>query len=132
MTLDSKCKFCQRPVSLVISDDYPGVFAALVPLAACNRCSDLKERERRITEALESACARVLGNRRPSKEWLEKERDIMTKLSKAYVRFVGEWCGVPELGWEEDLVNQLMEHPAQIGAITRTIWTTARDSKRLL
>ena len=129
MIIETTCKYCKKPLRLEIPDDMKGIFSQIVPLACCDRCASLKERQRAITHALEASCNRLIANPNPKEDWLAKEREILTSVTKAYVRMVGDWYNMRDLPWEEGLVDALLKSPRSVSTVVGAIWETAKQNQ---
>ena len=56
MIVDATCKFCSKPLRLIVDDLYQEDSQKLYPLAACDTCADYRVRRRIIVERLKWIC----------------------------------------------------------------------------
>lgn len=135
--LQVKCKFCQRPIDIEIDPAYPVDRDPhkLIALAACNNCADLRDRQRRLVESLQSLCMNYAHGGRSAAE-VEHTQRALTALTKAYVRLVQDWLNIPEFPWDEAMLSAFMDRPRNFSDHLRRIWIAARrfksDQDRLL
>lgn len=132
MIIDGKCKFCSCTLHLVIDDEYhaqgdPFHLLALTKLAACNRCSDLRERRRLLHERLIQVCANLIANPK-DEDTRSRARDLLEPLTKKYVKLISEWTG-QQLVWEEDMVSPFIAAPKAIGKHLRLLWGLTKQQQ---
>lgn len=133
MTHKTQCKFCQRPLSLVIDDDYAklGDPYHLMKLACCDWCAALRENHRRLFHHITRVCLSFACEPKPKDDYRQEVQDALTGLTKKYVKLVAEWHNVPGLAWEETLVANIMDKPKDYGMALQVVWKTARDLNRI-
>lgn len=157
MIADASCKFCKRPLKLELDDNFMALAsvkqetergrarraapviaasefnpASLIALAACNRCADHKRAGQDLADAIKKACLRFSLVRKPSEDLLKATGTALEALTKKYVRLVAAYCGVPELAWEEAIVQDLLAKPEAWNVVLVMIWKNARAAKTLL
>ncbi len=126
MRILAKCKFCGKPLSLEVADDFHefGTMTLetdkgsmkLADLASCNRCADYRVERRRIFDRIKIQCMDLLGGA-VKKENLPKTRDALTGLVKRYMRLLSEHKEVPMPDWDEAIVDGIMEKPGNYALI---------------
>lgn len=128
----TNCKFCKAPITLTIDDSYPLLRDPnkLLPLSACNSCADARVWRRKLENKIRFAC-RVLSvsGKHATTELLAKSRSSLTKLSQDYARMIAQWNKMQGMSWDEECVEQLMEHPDQWPDILSTMWKTFDETQ---
>lgn len=126
------CQFCKMPITVEADDSYAalGDPFKLLPLAACNQCADLRVSRRRI-EAKVRFLSRVIqmaGNN-ATDTLLKSSRETLTKLTQDYAKMIARWNKLEGMAWDEECVNQIMDHPERWGDILSQLWKTFRQSQ---
>ena len=152
MTVAAKCKFCQKPLSLEVDEEFmllgnpdppkPGRRRVALPVefslekllavACCNRCGDHKVANRELAKKIKRVCLAFDAVRNPSKASKDRFQGIIEALTKQYVRLVGDYLGLPDLAWEADMADMIVDSPDNYGHVLRAIWKTGREARRLL
>ncbi len=122
MTLiKANCKFCKRPLSLHIDDDYAKTKDphGLLPMACCNSCSDYMEKRRSVFYAVKDYCMRLFSGEVKAKkdEDKAKAREILTKLVQRYMRVIADHRDLPMPQWDEVLVDDIMAKPGNFSSV---------------
>ncbi len=134
MTLiKANCKFCKRPLSLHIADDYLKLQEKhnellkkalcapvnLIPMACCNSCSDYMEKRRSVFYAVKDYCMRLFSGEVKAKkdEDKAKAREILTKLVQRYMRVIADHRDLPMPQWDEVLVDDIMAKPGNFSSV---------------
>lgn len=122
-TVQGKCKFCERPLSIEVDSEYAGLGDPykLLELLSCQRCSALRVRQRNIVNGLKIVSA-------PDFERDRKEPG--ERLLRAYCTLISEWLGIePALEWQPELLAEYLRCPGEPGPILGKIWKTAKWAK---
>ena len=135
MIVKSKCQFCSKELHLEIDDDYAklGDPFKLTRLASCNRCSDLKTRQRKLERRMEYFTG-LLRVKMTDKE-SENLRLSMGKTSQDYLRCICEFLRVDYVDWDESILDALMTVPlppkvSNLGDVVRRMWAMAKHPKQ--
>lgn len=130
MIIKGECKFCKRPLELKVDDDYAatGDPFKLVRLASCNRCADLRTRQRRIEKSIETLSGSLLCH--PSNEERVTTREGLCRTTKSLLKIACEWYHAEGVAWEEAIVDQIMTHPEKLSVVTARIWQMARNASQ--
>jgi hypothetical protein len=133
MTKDVVCKFCKKPVTLTVSDDYAqlGDPFKIMAMAACNQCVDKREEHRALQERIKLACMNYYSS--PfSKVLSDNTRAVLERHIRKYNGLVSKWISSDELDYDPAVVDALMENPTRWLDTLKRVWVVARQSKRLL
>ena len=129
----TECKFCKKPITIEISQSYFGLNDPfkLLPLASCNKCSDL--RVERI--GIENSVKRVamilhLAGRNRSSEMVSRSRDSFIKLTQKYANLIARWNGMDGGAWDVEGVELLLDKPDHWSKILGEFWKMFTDSQR--
>lgn len=135
MIVKAKCQFCSRELSLEIDDGYAslGDPFKLQRLAACNRCADLKTKQRKLEYRLEYFTG-LLRVKMTDKE-AENLKVSMCKTAKDYLRCICEFLRVDYVDWDEAILDALMIAPAppkpsNLGSVVRRMWQMAKGAPK--
>lgn len=130
MIFPTTCKFCRVPLRLGIDDDYAAQNDCfkLIPLAACDRCADLRERRRVLHERFVSICSTLIGVR-PDSEMVQSVRASLEVATKKYLRLVSDWTGAQDLAWEETMVDPFLAAPKYCGKHLSLFWKMAAQPR---
>lgn len=126
----TNCQFCKRPITLEIDDSYAelGDIHKLIPMAACNRCADLRVERRTLEAKIKHVCMmRAFSKRKPSDEENEKATKVLTKLTQDYANMVARWHERQGMAWDEECVALLLEKPQQWFDILGNLWRMYRQ-----
>lgn len=119
------CKFCKKPLVISVDDDYAQVGDPfkLLPLAACNRCADMKEKKRTLEDAIAKVCfhIRALGQK-ISADQTAKSKATLEILTRAYSRMVAKYLNATYPAWDMSCVNLLVDKPDHWPAIVGQLW----------
>lgn len=120
----TRCKFCQRPLVIVIDDCYPIERdpQRIIPLAACNRCADLRETQRRLEDSIGRVCMSFWSHKTNRKAGPDESvrmatEENLTHLTKKYADWFGEFKGLTGYLWDNALVESLMDKPERWGQV---------------
>lgn len=133
MTHGLNCKFCQKPISVEVDDDYAalGDPYKILHLACCNFCGEVREERRKIYDKLKRALTwlEVAGD---SKTVRDNSAELLTILTKRLMRLIGKWYAVPDLIWEEAIVDQIMAGPKKAHVVLASMWRMGKEHQREL
>ncbi len=118
MITEATCKFCKRPLSLQIDDDYAalGDPFKLTPLACCDGCADYMMARRKIFDRVKHICMKLFGGA-VEKDDLPKTREALTALVQRYMRLISDHRDCPMPDWDSGLMDDLMEKPGNFSPI---------------
>ncbi|MGC1452938.1 MAG: hypothetical protein WA830_23150 [Candidatus Sulfotelmatobacter sp.] len=126
------CKFCHKPITVSIDDDYAalGDPLKLLPLAACNRCADLRVLRRTLEKKVAILCGRLIfSSGKLDASALSKAKTGLAHWTREYARMIARWHSLEGLCWDEAIVEQLMEKPDTWGDALGRLWTMFKDSQ---
>lgn len=123
------CKFCQKPISVTVDDDYAklGDPYKILPLACCNRCGDLREQRRALTDRVRRAANAFGAIHHPSENTVESARKGIGGLCKKYAELIAEWHNKDGCCWDEAVVETILANPNQWGEVLGRLWTMYRQ-----
>lgn len=118
MTVEAKCKFCQRALSLQVDEEYAklGDPYGMIGLAACNRCGDYRVARSNIFGAVRKRCLPLIG-RNLKAEVESKHREIFALYVKRYMRLISDDQDQPMPDWDEGIIDALMKTPGNYADI---------------
>jgi len=131
MKYATNCRFCQKPITLDIDDDYArlGDPRHLLGLATCEACASLR-REREKVEALTGrVCYALRFTDRKDYAKVEELKSALTRLSQRYCQLIARWHHMNGSLWDESIVEALMQDPDRWGEILSQCWRTFNDWK---
>ena len=143
MTVETTCKFCGVPLSLQIDDDFaqldgplvklvskfiPTEVAALVKLATCDRCATLRERRRRIDEAIRKVCLNLAGFRMTA-DLKAKVSPHLQGLLVSYLHLVSNWTG-QDVAWDDAFLESVLHCPDKYATVLGSMWKLAKAPKQ--
>lgn len=105
------CKLCGVGMEIGISIDYDFVSdpQKILPLATCNRCADLRERRRKITEAIDRCMTRLVAmSPKELNEQKEDYRRTLIVLVKSLCRVAADFNELDEESFDPEIVEQLL------------------------
>jgi hypothetical protein len=56
-------------------------------------------------------------------------RTILTKLTKSYASLISRWHEMDGMSWDEEVVNQIMDHPENWGEVLGRLWRMFKQSE---
>ena len=124
MIHQTQCKFCHKPIGVEVDDDYAGLGDPfkLLPLASCNRCSDLRVERRNLELRLERCCSLVSMTGLDEAKRRETLKGVLGTLSRKYAEMISRWHNHEGSLWDESIVSQLMDNPAHWGNTISHMW----------
>lgn len=122
MRVEAKCKFCHKPVTLTIDDDYAatGDRFKLIQLCACNRCSDYYSARRLLFGKIKEQAMKLFSGY-VKKDDKPKVREILTELVKRYMRLLSDFKRCPMPDWDESLVEGILGSPGNYSLVLAEI-----------
>ena len=125
---DATCKFCHKPLTIWVSVTYEKDPNKLLPMATCNRCSDLRTERRGLEAKIKYICMmRAFPKQRPSDVETQKARGLLTKLTRDYANMIARWNGADGMAWDEECVNLLIDKPVHWPEVLGVLWKMFRD-----
>ena len=128
----TSCKFCHRPITVEIDDDYAslGDPFKIIPLASCDHCADLRVERRGLEFRLARASSIV--SLLPVGEAKKREamRAILERLTRAYAKLIARWHRMDGELWEPGIVDQIMDNPLKWGNTIGHMWRAFKDWQR--
>ncbi len=128
MKYGTNCKFCKKPITIEIDDAYAelGDPYKLLPMAACNRCADLRVQKRNIEGQLGSLCASI-SVAKGSKDGMPKNaKSNVERLTKIYASLIARWNNLDGMAWEPGIVDAIIADPHHWGDISHRMWQMCR------
>jgi len=112
------CKFCKKPVTVSIDDDYAALADPfhLLRLCSCNRCFDYESARRQVGRNVKRFCE-MLIQRSVARDDMEKTRESLEILIKKYMRLYAEYNNLALADYEPQLVDALMAKPTHFGQV---------------
>ncbi len=107
----TKCKICKKDLVVQVDNDYFGTLDTLLAMATCNPCYDLRQKHRKATENIESACLWLTQHPNAPKEKLDVARKQLEKWTKQYAEAVMAFNHSNTLIWSEEFAQNLMNNP---------------------
>lgn len=130
-SIEAKCPHCGAHVVFKFDAEYDevGDIYKLQKRGSCNRCSDLHDRQMRITDLLEQIAHKIRMCDDP-KTKLVKLREQATTGLKAYIRVVCDWERLePVMDWDEAILEMFVAKPKEISEVISGIWSAVRHIK---
>lgn len=123
------CKFCKKPISVEVDDDYAklGDPYKILPLGCCNRCADLRERRRVLADKVRRTANAFGVLHKPSKAAVEDARMVLSNLCHKYAKLIAEWHGQEGECWDDTVVDAILETPNCWGEVLGRLWTMYRQ-----
>lgn len=125
------CKYCKIPLILNIDDAYGelGDEHKLIPMAACNRCADLRVNIRRLIDSVGRLCSNLIqwaGGKNADRRG--KVLPILHQVTRKYAEQFARLHNSKRMIWSEDFGLLLWERPEKWGIIIDNYKkTTARE-----
>ena len=119
------CKFCKKPLVISVDDDYAQVGDPfkLLPLAACNRCADMRVKKTSLEEAIGKVCFQVRSlGQNITADQTAKSKATLEILTRAYSRMVANYINATYPAWDMECVNLLVDQPDHWPRIVGQLW----------
>ena len=127
------CKFCRKPITVEIAVSYAEIGDPLkiIPLAACDRCSDLREERRKLESKIRvvSMTYAAMGGSK-SKEIASRYMGIFEKVLMDYANMIARWHFMDGKCWDDVAVQTIMEHPEAWPKVVQTLWVIFKDANK--
>ena len=129
---EATCKICGKPLTLEIDDSYDSVADPfkLLPLATCNRCFDLRERQKRIADRLSNFIGLLLE--KPSVKSRNAIRPKLVSATRDYCDVLLTKYGKSANIWDEAMVDALMDQPEKFKDVINRIHVLAKGEELLV
>jgi hypothetical protein len=127
------CKFCHKPITIEISDEYEvnNDPLKILPLASCNRCADIRVERRRLEDKVRvTAMTLAMAGKHRTAEVAAKTRTVIEKLLKDYANLICRWHYLSGMTWDDAAVDTVMEHPDKWPDVLKTLWQIFRDANK--
>lgn len=126
----TNCKFCHKPITLEVDDAYAalGDPHKLLPMAACNFCSDIRVERRRLEASLAKVAAMIALVPRDGKE-AATLRAVVERMTKNYAEMIARWHHLQGCVWDVEAVNLIMDKPHAWSQVLTTLWSLFKDWK---
>lgn len=123
------CKFCHNPITVEIDDDYAalGDPFKLVSFACCNRCADLREERRLVTDRIRKVAMAYASVTKKTDATKQATRNSLLKLCQQYARLVAAFHGKEGSAFDEASVDLMLEQPHKWGEILSRYWKMYRE-----
>lgn len=133
MIVEAKCQFCQKPLRLIVDEDYGGMGdpKKFYKLAACDPCADYRQRRRQTFGKLKWICELLATNQVQGEEELARVRKNLKTLLMRYIVNLAKHRGQDPPDWDEAILEGLMNRPASLGSVLGTIAGMIRQDKLL-
>lgn len=128
------CKFCHRPITVEIDDDFQRLRASaatkLLALACCNRCGDLRVRRWGLSGRIQRSANAILAMGNAKGEVLDRARKGLTVHCQRYAELIAEWHGKEGSCWDESIVDMIMKEPQRWGEALGLMWKLYKQWER--
>lgn len=131
--IKAQCRYCHKPLVLKVDSSFMDLtdgVAGLTPegvmkLAACNSCADLRNRRRKLNEALGILAYRF--------EWglgeYEKNKEQSGTVLKSYLELISDWVKAdPALPWDDEILTYFVRSPKEMGSVIDLMWKMGKQS----
>ncbi len=132
MIVESVCKFCAKPLRLIVDDLYQEDKFKLLLLAACDTCADYRVRRRIIVERLKWICTALACKQITAQEDLERVRKNLKTLLIRFILNQAKYRQVDVPEFDEEMLETLMNNPARLGAVLSLVPGMLRKEATLL
>lgn len=129
----TKCRVCAKQLVISVADCYNDISDPnkLLPMAACNRCFDLRERRNRTTNLIEKFCKQLflLVPQKGDKvaQARDKIREGLLKVTMEYAKVHAEYHNAKSALWNEDFTDLFMARPENWVAVMSEYRKQARQ-----
>lgn len=113
MIIKGRCKICHRPLDLECDDDYDlGDPFKLAAMVTCNRCYDQRGRYAVLHREIGTICKSITSTPIAKRhELLLESREPIQILTKKYAEAFQEFNGGPEVVWDDEFPQMILDHP---------------------
>ena len=125
MIAHGKCKFCNKPLNLIVDDGYfelkekfakEKIDLDLIKLAACDRCADYRNAIYPFEQRIKKICLNLLGGLIPKSEH-GKTEEVLTALCQKYMVIVAHHRKTPVPIWDASIAAAMMSSPGNFSLI---------------
>jgi len=117
--LNAKCRYCNKPLELEVDPAGYSMFTpeVLQAMAACNRCSDFKEAQRRMLNRADVlASALATGNA----DTKAKAKMALVKLGKQWVVVLCQLYHLENM-WSDEIEDMLLSNTHRLEHVLKTV-----------
>lgn len=120
MIIKANCKFCGKPLSLVVDDDYAALSDPyrLMGGPSCDRCADYMTRRIALHESIQEACLALYRREVPG-DMMVEFRDNLGRLVRRYVRQAARHHGVSDPGAGDEVIQAIMQRPRDFAEVLK-------------
>lgn len=133
MTHTKPCKFCGLPVTVQSDPDCPQEWAeSLLKMLSCNRCADYRSAMGQIGAEIRKVCLGMIQMINGKVSTPDREAGIRKILERLTWKVAEATCRFYRIKtiYDQDFVDQIMEHPDKSSAILRTYAGLVRQEAR--
>jgi len=134
MTHTKPCKFCGLPVTVESDPECPPEWAqSLLNMLACNRCADYRAAMGRIGAEIRKVCLnmiQMINGRVSTPEKEAKIRKAVENMTWKVAEATCKFYRVKNVIYDQDFVDQIMEHPDKSSKILSTYAGMVRQEAR--
>lgn len=134
MTHTKPCKFCGIPVTVQSGPDCPPKWAeSLLNMLSCNRCADYRAAMGRIGAEIRKVCLSMIQMINGKVSTPEKEagfRKMLEKMTWKVAEATCKFYRTKLVIYNQDFVDQIMEHPDRSSLILKTYAGMVRNEAR--
>lgn len=125
------CKFCQLPITVEADlESYAklgGSPKALLAMACCNFCSDIRVERRARERTFARICRNVQLLGPDDKKSREAYLEILLQKTKAYAGMIARWNRLDGSVWDESVAQTMLDNPTKWPEILGRLWTMFRQ-----
>lgn len=128
--IGTNCKFCKKPINLDIALSYDEIADQhkLIPIAACNRCADIRVERRVLEFNVKYICTLRALKKKESEEARNNAEKALGELLKRYASMIARFHFMDGMSWDDQCLDVIMEHPANWSEVLARLWKMFRDS----
>lgn len=133
MTHQQRCKFCGVMLTVESDPDCPQEWAeSLLKLLACNRCADYRAKMTKIGVEIRRVCTnyiQLVNSKKGDEETKSKTRKLLEGMTWKVAEATCKFYGTPFI-YDQEFVDQIMEHPDKSTIILKAYAKTIREEAR--
>jgi hypothetical protein len=128
----TNCKFCKNPITLDVDDEYDAIGdpLKLLPLAACNRCADLRVERRSLERKVNFICMMRHLDPKIRESRMDHHRQMLESLLKQYANMIARWHGMSGMCWDDAALDDIMERPDLWNKNLQTLWKMFAENSK--
>jgi len=125
----TNCKFCHRPITVEIDDDYAklGDPYKLIEKSCCNQCADVRVAKRVLEERISRVATEFAAVHNPSDGVKMLTRKKLTRLIEAYARTIARWHRVDGMAFDAACIDDVMNRPDKWAVVLSGLWKMFRE-----